>query len=150
MTPTKPTPEQAAQFALMLHVGLPSSEAILYFFEHEAEARAAHDAWVRSREVRQAKLALDGKAFEHMSLDERITHALHKHYAELAYILNSRHYLDTVGLEKVKMDSARDVLEKRQAGVSGVSDPLAAFWNDIRSGKIKLSTPIPVFQDKAS
>ena len=133
-----PTPEQAAQFALLLSTGLPSHEAIRYFFETEGDAERWHDQWVKSRAVGQATKLLQGKAWQEMEALERIELAITKHYNELAYFLYSRNYSDLSGAEKAKADTCREALERKLAGTAGKLSAIEAFWNDARAGRVPL------------
>lgn len=140
-----PSADEAQQFAVMLTAGMPPEEAILYFFEDKENGIAAIDRWMKAATVRAAITKLqNGKTWQAMSLDERITFSLEKHYTELAYYLFSRNYVTLQGADKAKADTARVTLEVKQAGLSGKMEPLALFWNDVKSGKVKLNTPAPV------
>ncbi len=146
-----PTKDEAHQFAIIVSSGVPSIHAIHYFLSDE-EARdanvsqAIHDRWLRSREVQSAQAKLMGKPWESMSLMERITYSIDKHYTELAYYLYSHNYSLLTGAEKTKADTARQVLEAKLAGMSGKMDALSLFYADVMSGKIKAtptSFPVP-------
>lgn len=142
----KPTPEQAHQFAVMLNAGLPSSDAIMYFTESEDPKELAFilAEWQKSSAVKRAMLSLMGKAWQDMSLDEQCTHALNQHYASLAYYLYSHNYSEMGSQDKSKIDTARTALEARQAGTAGKGDALSVFFDDLRSGKVKLNKPVPI------
>jgi len=137
-----PNKDEAHQFALMLHSGMPAVDAIQYFFPDETETgviNAALKEWVKSGAVQRAVLALQGKAWQDMSLDEKISLSIDKHYAELAYFLYSHNYSQLVGADRQKADICRASLEARIAGTAGKMGPLEQFWSDIRSGKVKLA-----------
>lgn len=137
-----PTADEAQQFAVMLTAGMPPEEAILYFFDEKDNALAAIDRWMKAKTVRSAITQLQGgKTWQTMSLDERIQFALEKHYTELSYYLFSRNYVTLQGADKAKADTARTTLEVKQAGLAGKTEPLAMFWADVKSGKVKLNTP---------
>lgn len=145
----KPTPDQAKQFALMLHVGLPPTEAVLYFLPPDDAAdpaivAATVRAWTTARDTLREQQRLQGGRWEDMSLDQRIQTSLDKHYAEKAYFLYSRHFAELSGQELTKAQEARKVLEAKLAGTSGKLDPLAQFWDDLKTGRVKLgSKPEP-------
>lgn len=148
-----PSPEQALQFATMLRAGLPASDAILYFTDSTdpREVGQMLQDWQKSRAVRRAMLALMGKPWEEMTLDEQCRHALDLHYAGLAYFLYSHNYSEVGSQDKPKLDTARTALEAKLAGTAGKTDALTAFFEDVRSGRVKLggrptqsSTPLGV------
>ena len=134
----------------MLNAGLPSSDAIMYFVETEDPKELAFilAEWQKSMAVKKAMLNLMGKAWQDMSLDEQCTHALNQHYASLAYYLYSHNYSEVGSHDKPKIDTARVALEARQAGTAGKGDALSVFFEDLRSGKVKLNKPVgasPIF-----
>lgn len=137
-----PTREQADHFALMLASGMPSIEVIAYFAPPDAtqsEVENLHARWIKSKEIGQAILRLQGKAWQDLSLEERIKLAIDRHYSEMAYFLYSRNYGTLVGAEKQKADTCRQALEAKLAGMAGKMDALSRFWEDISSGKIRLA-----------
>lgn len=136
---TTPTKEQAQAFALMLQAGMPGEEALAYFFENPDEAVASYELWMRSRTLKDATLALQGKTWQAMTAEERIELAINKHYNELAYFLYSRNYVSLIGSEKAKADTCRGVLEAKLAGTAGKLDPLMQFWADVKAGKVTLA-----------
>jgi hypothetical protein len=141
-----PSPEQALQFAVMVNAGLPPSEAILYFTQ-ETDTRLLAEltrAWQRSREVRKALASLMGRSWTEMSLQERCQAALDQHYTQLAYLLFSSHYAEAQQADKTKLDTARQALEAKLAGTAGKGDVLSQFFDDVRSGKVKLARPVAV------
>lgn len=138
---TLPTKEEAWQFALMLGSGMPSSEAIAYFFPDEPDAnilRSIHDRWVKSEAVSDATLRLQGKAWQQMSAEEKIRLALDNHYAQLAYFLYSRNYVELEGTGRQKADTARQALEAKLSGMAGKMDALTRFYDDILQNRVKL------------
>jgi hypothetical protein len=143
-TLTLPDKEQAFAFATMIQAGLPASEAILYFYDSDDPgflSLAAHK-WARCRAVREATLSLMGKAWHKMSTKERMEYALDQHYSQLATLLFSINYQEATPNDKQKMDSARTALEAKVAGTAGKVDTLTAFFEDVKSGRVKLN-PIP-------
>ncbi len=138
-----PTEDEAMQFAVMLTAGMPPEEAIVYFFEDKDNALAAQPRWLSASTVKAAIKKLQGKSWQHMTADEKIQLALDKHYTELAYFLYSRNYVNLQGQDKAKADTCRTTLEVKQAGLAGKMEPLAVFWNDVKSGKVKLNVPTP-------
>ncbi len=141
----QPDKESALQFALMLQAGMPSLDAVRYFLPDdctEASARQQHDAWMKSKLVQDAFLALQGKPWQDMSLEERITYAINKHYGEMAYFLYSRNYAEMGPQDRQKADICRNALEARQAGVAGKQDSLTRFFDDLKRGSIKLGAPM--------
>ena len=131
----------ATQFALMLKSGMPSTDAIQYFFDDEQDPerlRFEHDRWIRSGLVRDAVDAVQGKKWSAMTLQEQIQFAIDKHYAELAYFLYSHNYSTLSGAERQKADTCRQALEAKLAGMAGKMTPLTAWFDDVRSGRIKL------------
>lgn len=135
-----PTEEQALQFALMIQAGLPPSEAILYFVESEDPAYigAILSKWQRSRAVKRAAAKLLQKPWQELTLEERIRLALDQTYAQMAYLLYSKHYGEVAPNDKAKLDTARQALEAKLAGTAGKTDALTQFFEDVRSGKLNL------------
>jgi hypothetical protein len=136
-----PSDEQAFQFALMLHHGLPPESAILYFVETEdpKELALLLSKWTTSRKVATAQRQLLGKDWTQMSLDEAIDTALNQHYRSLAFLLWSVNYTSANQGEKAKLDSARTALEAKKAGTAGKVDALSSFYEDVKTGRIKLA-----------
>lgn len=139
----KPTAEQAQQFAIMLNAGLPASDAILYFTDATEPQEIAFtlNEWQKSSQVKKAMLTLMGKPWQDMSLDEQCKHALNVHYAALAYFLYSHNYSEVGPGDKTKLDTARTALEARAAGTAGKGDALSMFFEDLKSGRVKLNKP---------
>lgn len=148
-----PSKDEATQYALMVTGGIPPMEAIRYFFPPEADEgviKTAAKVWVRSEEVKRALLRLQhGKTWQGMSLPERISFTIEKHYSEMAYFLYSHNYSTLIGADKLKADTCRSALEAKLAGTAGKMSPLEQFWEDVRSGKLVLggtskgsSTPV--------
>lgn len=142
----RPTPDQALQFAIMVTAGIPPREALTYFTDAQgADFDLIFDGWCRSREYSQALLKLQGKAFQDMTLEERIQWSLNKTYTEMAYFLHSHNYSELEGALKTKADTCRQVLENKQAGMAGQLNVLSQFWADMAAGKfaqrLNQSTP---------
>lgn len=141
------TPELARQFALILQSGMPSMEAARYFVTPEValeapeEVRLLHDKWIVSPLLQRAINAIQGKAWQEMSLEEKINLSIAKHYAEMAYFLYAHNYGDLEGAAKLKADTCRDALEKKLAGSAGQRDALSQFLADVKNGSIKLMGP---------
>lgn len=137
------TKEMARQFAIILSSGVPGSQAIAYFYpdDNPTSHKAWLDKWMRDPEVQKQILILQGKAWEERTIEEKIQYAIDKHYTEVAYFLYSHNYAELVGADKTKADTCRQVLETKLAGMAGKMDALTQFWQDINTGKIKLSTP---------
>ncbi len=129
-------PDNARQFAIMLQAGLPAREAILYFVESEdpTEQAAQCQRWLRSRLVRSAMADLMRKPWQSMSLDERCRYALDQHYSQLAYLLHSNHYGEAQPADKAKLDTARQAIESKLAGMAGKTDALSQFLLDLKTG----------------
>jgi hypothetical protein len=145
-----PTEEQAVQFAVMVHAGLPPSEAILYFLSTEDPKVLAEATrkWQRSRPVARALQTLMSKPWTGMSLEERCRYALDQHYSQLAYLLYSTHYAEAAAGDKAKLDTARTALEAKLAGTAGKGDAMSQFWDDLRAGRISLKPKVlPAFGD---
>lgn len=138
---SRPGREEALQLALMLVAGMPSLDAIRYFYpEDDAErVRFEHDRWMRSYNVRSAvKQVQNGKSWQDMSLDERVKFAVDKHYSELAYFLYTNNYNTLTGQDRQKADICRAALEAKLAGTSGKMDALTSWFDDVKSGRVKL------------
>lgn len=142
-----PNTDQAKQFAVMLSVGAPPSEAIRYFIPEEETVSATYlavqaEQWLRSKAVQDAVRSIQGKDWTEMSAHERISLAIDKHYSEMAYFLYSRNYVDLGGADKAKADTCRAALEAKLAGTAGKLSAVEQFWSDVVSGKVKLSKSI--------
>lgn len=137
-----PTKEQASQYALMIHGGMPPVDALAYFFPDsgpEELSSIAHD-WSRSPTVQRRILELQGKTFQDMTLDEKIKLSLELHYSQMAYFLYSRNYSLLSGTDKQKADTCRLALESKIAGTAGQTNPLISWWDDVRRGKVTLGS----------
>lgn len=137
-----PTDEQAWEFAVMLHSGLPAEHAILYFVE--AETPDAVSAWSRRwagcKAVGAATTKLMKGRWQDKSPTEKMDYALEIHYNQLATTLLVNNYLAASIPEKVKMDDARKAIEAKRAGTAGMQGGLEMFYADLRSGKITLAS----------
>lgn len=139
-TNPRPSRDEALQLALMLQSGMPSSDAIRYFFEPDCppdRLKFEHDRWMRHEHVQSAILHTMGKQWQDMTLSERIQFAIDKHYSEMAYFLYSTNYSLLTGSDKIKADTCRLSLEAKLAGMAGKMNALQMFWEDMKSGKIK-------------
>lgn len=134
------TKDQALQYALMLKSGMPSVDCMGYFYPDQDVAGliALVKEWHKSELVQKAILATQGKPWQDMSLDEQIRFAIDKNYSEMAYYLYSHNYSTLDGTAKQKADTCRTALEQKVAGTAGQMNPLTTFWNEIRTGKVKL------------
>jgi len=138
----EPTKDQAHQFALISSSGMPHAEVIRYFYpdeENQTNLRALLQMWLKSKVVQEAILAIQGKAWQEMSLEERIKYSVDKHYSELAYYLYSNNYAELEGTARQKADTCRQTLETKLAGMAGKLDAVTSFWADVVSGKVKLN-----------
>lgn len=143
MNPT-PSDEQAYALAVMLTSGMPSHVAFSYFLEPEIDAIAAaqyQNLWLKSKNLQKAILKLQGKAWQEMSLEERVKYAVDKHYGEMAYYLYAHNYSELSGAEKTKADTCRAVLEAKLAGMAGKVDPLSKLYDDLLQAAKKQSAP---------
>jgi hypothetical protein len=138
--------DNALQFAVMLQAGLPPADAILYFTDSD-DSREIQDQlrkWMSSRLVRQATATLMKRPWDKMSLDERCRYALDQHYSQLAYILHSEHYGEADPPRKAKLDTARQAIEAKLAGMAGKTDALSQFLLDMKEngGRIRRSVEV--------
>lgn len=143
-----PSRDEAQQFAVMLHVGLPPTQAILYFLDPELAAdpeivAKTRAAWLGHPLVQSEYEKQIGGKWETMSLDQRIKVSLDKHYSEKAYFLFAHNFSELSGSDLTKAQEARKVLEAKQAGTAGKLDPLAQFWDDLKANKVKLGGSKP-------
>jgi hypothetical protein len=140
----KPTKEQALQFAIMLSSGVPSRVAVTYFLPDdfpEGSVIGLHEEWMKSEAIQQAILQLQGKAWQEMTVEERINLSIEKHYSEMAYYLYANNYVDMVGAAKTKADTCRSALEAKLAGLAGKTDALSRFWDDVVAGRVQIRPP---------
>lgn len=147
----RPSIDEALQFALMCGSGMPGVDALAYFYPGVDSASLMDElrVWQTSKRVQTATLKVQGKSWQDRSLDERISFALEKHYAEQAYFLYSRNYATLTGTDKLKADTCRQVLEAKLAGTSGKMDPISTWFADVASGKVKLPAPAVMKPPKA-
>lgn len=137
-------PTLASQFAVMLASGMPPSDIIPYFLPTESDEERAFTLkkWLHSRELNRAVKALQGKGWEQMSVEERMRYAVDKHYSEMAYFLYRHNYAELSGPDKQKADTCRAAIEARLAGMAGKVDTLTQFFDDLRSGKLRVGQPV--------
>lgn len=138
-----PSEDQATAFAIMLSVGMPSRQAIMYFIPASEEwtpssIEALHNKWLQSSSIKRAIKAQMGKSWEGMTLDERIRFAVDKQYSEMAYFIYSHNYSEVAGADKIKADTCRTALEAKLAGMAGKMGELEQFAADLRAGRITL------------
>lgn len=138
---TKPTSDQAFDFALIIQAGMPAADAIRYFTDSTDSRELAEmvHSWQTSQEVQRAQLKLMGKKWQDMSLEERIKTGLDQHYNSLAYLLFSHNYVEATVTDKAKLDSARTALEAKLAGTAGKTDALSRFLDDVSSGRVRMA-----------
>lgn len=141
-----PTAAQAYQFALMVLAGVPPVDAVAYFqdSEHLVDMYALAREWQRSPLVAAELVKLQKGDWTALSAQDRIKLALDKHYNEMAYFLYSHNYSDLDATKKSKADTCRVALEQKLAGMAGVMSPLASFWQDVQSGKVRFPSPSKV------
>lgn len=99
----------------------------------------ALESWLRSKAVTTAIDTLQGRPWSSMSPSERIQFAVNKTYNEMAYFLYSRNYAELTGPDRQKADTCRTVLEAKLAGTSGQLTGVEKFWDDVLSGRVKIS-----------
>lgn len=135
--------ENALQFAIMLQAGLPAGEAILYFTDSDdpLEIQAQLRRWMNSAAVRKATATLMKKPWQQMSLDERCRYALDQHYSQMAYLLHSNHYGAAESTLKAKLDTARQAIEAKLAGMAGKTDALSQFLERLGAGNRRVGAP---------
>lgn len=139
----KPTADQARAFAIMLQAGVPASDAIRYFTDSAEPSELAHmlKEWTSSRAVALATRAIEGTAWEDLSLEQKCSRARDLHYAGLAYYLYRTHYAEVGPTDQAKLDKARAAVDAFLAGRAGSSDPLTEFFEDLKSGRLKVNAP---------
>ena len=148
----RPTREEALKFATLMHAGIPSEEAIWFFFldlshspEDLAKLRVEHDRWLRSKAVKDAIREVRGWDWEHLTLDEMVKFAVDKTYREMAYFLHSRNYASLAAADRQKADTCRQALEAKLAGTAGKTTDLAQFTEAVLKGTLKIpALPAPV------
>ena len=134
-----PSKEQAVQFAVLLHSGIPAEHAILYFAETDdpGEVALMLGKWTRSRSVQEAQRSLLGKSWQDLSMEEMCDVALDQSYRSMAYLLWTTNYVTASSGDKAKLDSARQALEAKKAGTAGKVDPLFQFIEDFKRDRAK-------------
>ena len=138
--------DTALQFAVMLQSGLPPGDAILYFVDTDdrVEVETQLHRWMKSRLVKSAMAKLEKSPWTNLTTEERCRRALDQHYNQLAYLLHSEHYGEASQLDKAKMDTARQAIEAKLAGMAGKTDALSQLLMDIKEGKLRVARPVPV------
>lgn len=118
----KLTAKTAADFAQLLHCGIPAQEALqrlddTYWQACDEPARVEWERkWMRSRPVIAAQRSLHGGDWENLDADERLSLAIKKHFAELAYFLIRNNFAALEGAELAKANIARtSILEMLKA-----------------------------------
>ena len=129
------TPDQAQEFARIVLSGVPLQRAARYFLptdlEHDEVRDEAAHFWAQP-EVQSALEALTGGVpWQRLSKEERLSIALDKHYAELAYFLWSTNYSELDGAGKQKADTCRQALEAKLAGTAGKGNAMERFYEDL-------------------
>lgn len=136
-----PTDEQAHEFAVMLHSGLPAEHAIGYFVNADTpeEVSAWSRRWAGCKAVGKATTVLMKGRWQDKSPREKMDYALEVHYNQLSTTLLVHNYLVASSAEKAKMDDARKSIEAKLAGTAGQVGALEMFYSDLRAGKVKLN-----------
>ena len=141
------TRELAKQFALILSSGVPHLTAMSYIRPDLAghPQKLELQRWLTSPTVQQAILAVQGKPWQDMGIEEKIKFAIDKSYTEMAYFLYANNYNDLSGHDRNKADTCRATLEAKLAGMAGKMDALTTFWNDVTAGRVTLAgQPAPM------
>lgn len=137
--------ETGYQFALMLQSGLPHVDALRYFYPETDpnDLGPLVKEWISNKFVLSATRKLQGKAFQEMTLEEKIKCTLDLHYSQMAYFLYSHNYSTLNSQDKLKADTCRLALESKAAGTAGKMTPLTEFWADLRKNDtLKLNARI--------
>jgi hypothetical protein len=136
-----PNEVEAVDFATIVRSGLPPTYAILYFIpaEDPAEIERWASRWMRCKAVNSAMTKLQGKRWQDMTTQERMDTSLDLHYNQLSTTLYNNNYLTATDADKKKMDSARQAIEAKNAGLAGQQGGLEMFYSDLRAGRIKLA-----------
>jgi hypothetical protein len=146
-------PAQSEAFAQMLLSGVSPAQAVLYFFPEghpQSELESAAKWWPTRKSVTAAMEKLQGKKWLEMTVEERAKLSLDKDYSESAFLLMSRSYADADVSNTKKLDTCREMLEKKLAGAAGNDDPLVRFYQDVLAGKVpgvqraKVPPPAPI------
>jgi hypothetical protein len=131
----KLTAPQAEEFARIVLSGVPTSRAVYYFLPAECtkdDAEEAAKEWYAQKEVQDSLQRLTGGVpWQRLDRNERLTLALDKHYAELAYFLWSNNYSELDGAGKQKADTCRQALESKVAGTAGKGNAMERFYEDL-------------------
>jgi hypothetical protein len=143
------TPTAAQQFVKLTLAGVPGVIALRYFGEayyDSCDAAMLHawlKRWTSAKLTRKAHDAFNSGAWETLDKDKRLTLALDKHYAELAYWLYSHSYelVSDDSLRKTT-DARTALMAKLQADKIGDPDsPWAKFTADLLAGKVTIEQP---------
>jgi hypothetical protein len=136
-----PNDVEATDFATIIKSGLPPTHAILYFIplENPEEVERWATRWMNCRAVNNAMTKLMGKRWQDMTTQERMDYSLELHYNQLSTTLFANNYLTATDVDKRKMDSARQAIEAKNAGLAGQQGGLEMFYADLRAGRVKLA-----------
>ena len=137
-----PSPDQALQLALMVTSGMPMADAIRYFIPADMlpeNLTGFVQLWEKSKVYAQALLTLMGAPWHKMAPEQRWKYALEKQYMEMAYFLSSHNHGELKGQAKQKAHTCRLALEAKLAGTAGKLNALEQFYDDVRTGKLKLA-----------
>lgn len=132
----------------MILSGVPPEDALRYFLDEDVVVDSLTltqwaKVWQKSRLVLAALVGLQGGDWATLSPQQRIQLALDKTYNEMAYLLYTRNYAaESNPNVKQKMDTCRTSLEAKLAGTAGKLNSLEEFFADLKSGKLKLNTPV--------
>ena len=136
-----PNDVEATDFATIIKSGLPPTHAILYFIplENPEDIERWATRWMNCRAVNNAMTKLMGKRWQDMTTQERMDYSLELHYNQLSTTLFANNYLTATDVDKRKMDSARQAIEAKNAGLAGQQGGLEMFYADLRAGRVKLA-----------
>lgn len=136
-----PNDVEAVDFATIVRSGLPPTHAILYFIplEDPGEIEKWSHRWMGCRAVNNAMNKLQGKKWQDMTTQERMDIALDLHYNQLSTTLYANNYIIASETDKKKMDSARQAIEAKNAGLAGQQGGLEMFYADLRAGRVKIA-----------
>ena len=127
--------EEAQEFAKIVMSGVPTHRAVRYFTPlamDDDDIRDFSRACYAQSEVQAAlQLLSGGVPWQSLSKEQRLSIALDKHYAELAYFLWANNYADLDGAGKQKADTCRQALDAKVAGTAGKGNAMERFYEDL-------------------
>lgn len=139
----KLTATYAYEFVKLLHAGIPPLQALSYFAPKHYAALLPKDRatwlakWLNARLLVDATTTFNKAKWQDLDKDSRLTIALDKHMAELAYFLYTSNYQDVEGQDlKKSIDARTAILTYVKEGDGDSDTPFMKAMKDLLAGRI--------------